>query len=185
MISPLYRALPRLLLAGMCFGASSASADIESCTEAHAAGQRQENLGHLKEALAAFQSCASDAACPLPIRNECTQLYTTVDRRLPSVVISVADGEGNDLVDVRVFSGGTLVADGLDGRPVSIDPGLHEFRFELPTGKELTKSVVVRQGEKDRLVSVRLPGTVVMTSEYVPAPTVMQRVVAPLLHAYE
>ena len=37
-----------------------ASADTQSCTDAHASGQRAENAGHLKEALASFQDCASD-----------------------------------------------------------------------------------------------------------------------------
>ena len=134
-----------------------AQANTESCTEAHASGQRDENAGHLKEALASFQECASDAACPLPIRNECTELYTTVERRLPTIVFSVVDESGNDVVDVKVSSADLGIASGLDGRPVAVNPGLHSFRFELPGGEVLSKSVVVRQGEKDRVVSVRLP----------------------------
>lgn len=137
--------------------AQSAAASTESCTRAHAAGQREENAGHLKEALASFQACASDAECPLPIRNECTQLYTTVEGRLPTLVFSVIDGNGNDVVDVQTWSGDTLLVSGLDGRPVAVNPGLHALRFELPTGEVLTKSIVVRQGEKDRILSLKLP----------------------------
>ncbi len=134
-----------------------AAASTESCTRAHAAGQREENAGHLKEALASFQECASDAECPLPIRNECTQLYTTVEGRLPTIVFSIVDAHGNDLVDVKTSSGDTLIASSLDGRPVAVNPGLHAFRFELPSGEVLTKSIVVRQGEKDRIVALKLP----------------------------
>jgi hypothetical protein len=134
-----------------------ASASMESCTQAHAAGQREENGGRLKEALASFQECASDSECPLPIRNECTSLYTKVESRLPTLVFSVVDDRGNDVTDVRVSSNGSAIASGLDGRPVPVNPGLHEFRFELPGGQELTKSVVVRQGEKDRIVNLTLP----------------------------
>lgn len=152
-------------LRGFCLGmvafvltlSQSASASTESCTRAHAAGQREENAGHLKEALASFQTCASDAECPLPIRNECTQLYTTVEGRLPTLVFSVIDGNGNDVVDVQTWSGDTLLVSGLDGRPVAVNPGLHALRFELPTGEVLTKSIVVRQGEKDRILSLKLP----------------------------
>ena len=134
-----------------------ASANTESCTQAHAAGQREENAGHLKEALTHFQECASDAACPLPIRNECTSLYSTVEGRLPTLVFSVVDSNGNDVTDVRVTSGEAQIADGLYGRPTAIDPGRHELRFELPDGQSVTKSVVVRQGEKDRIVAIKLP----------------------------
>jgi hypothetical protein len=134
-----------------------ASASMDSCTQAHAAGQREENAGQLKEALASFEVCASDAECPLPIRNECTSLYSKVEGRLPTLVFSVVDDRGNDIVDVRVSSGDTQIANGLDGRPVAVNPGLHEFRFDLPGGEVLTKSVAVRQGEKDRIVSLTLP----------------------------
>ncbi len=134
-----------------------ARADTQSCTEAHASGQREENAGHLKEALASFEQCASDAACPLPIRNECTELYTRVENRLPTIVFSVVDESGNDVVDVKVSSADLSIASGLDGRPVAVNPGLHAFRFELPGGEVVTKSAVVRQGEKDRVISVRLP----------------------------
>lgn len=134
-----------------------ASADAESCTQAHATGQREENAGHLKDALLSFRACASDAQCPLPIRNECTNLYTTVEGRLPTLVFSVVDEGGNDVNDVRVSSADALIVSGLDGRPIAVNPGLHEFRFELPGGQTLTKSVVVRQGEKDRIVALKLP----------------------------
>lgn len=134
-----------------------ASASMESCTQAHAAGQRAENAGHLKEALSSFQECASDSECPLPIRNECTSLYTKVEGRLPTVVFSVIDHLGNDVTEVRVLSGDETIASSLDGRPLAVDPGKHEFRFELPNGETLTKPVVVRQGEKDRIVNLTLP----------------------------
>jgi hypothetical protein len=147
-----------LLLAGVVYLLPQpASASMESCTQAHAAGQRAENAGHLKEALASFQECASDSECPLPIRNECTSLYTKVEGRLPTVVFSVVDHLGNDVTDVRVLSGDATIASSLDGRPLSVDPGKHDFRFELPNGETLTKSVVVRQGEKDRIVNLTLP----------------------------
>lgn len=147
-----------LLIAGLVLTlAQPASASTESCTRAHATGQREENAGHLKEALASFQECASDSECPLPIRNECTQLYTTVEGRLPTMVFSIVDSHGNDVVDVKAWSGDTLLASGLDGRPVAVNPGLHELRFVLSSGETLSKSVVVRQGEKDRIVSLQLP----------------------------
>lgn len=146
----------------------SASANTESCTQAHAAGQREEHAGQLKQALANFQLCAADAECPLPIRNECTSLFTKVEARVPTVVFSVVDDRGNDVTDVRVSSADGEVANGLDGRPIAVNPGKHEFRFAFPNGEVLTKSVVVRPGEKDRVVSLTLP-----RSEFAsPAPAV-------------
>ncbi len=153
----LIRSLGLGLVALVLTHARPAAAGTESCTRAHAAGQREQNAGHLKQALASFQMCASDAECPLPIRNECTQLYTTVEARLPTLVFSVVDASGNDVVDVQISSGDTALASGLDGRPIAVNPGLHTLRFELASGEVLTKSVVVRQGEKDRIISLKLP----------------------------
>lgn len=137
----------------------AASASTESCTQAHAGGQREENAGRLKEALTYFEECAADADCPLPIRNECTSLYSKVEARLPTLVFSVVDDTGNDVTDVRISSADTEIANGLDGRPIAINPGRHELRYELPGGQVITKGVVVRQGEKDRIVAVKLPRT--------------------------
>lgn len=152
-----WRRLLLLTVAVTIMHPQRAAADAESCTQAHATGQREENAGQLKEALASFRTCASDAECPLPIRNECTSLYSTVEGRLPTVVFSVVDAVGNDVTDVRVSSADVQIASGLDGRPVAINPGLHELRFVLPGGEVLTKSIVVRQAEKDRIVSLTLP----------------------------
>lgn len=144
-----------LLVGAMLTFVRVAAADAVSCTKTHAAGQREEKSGLLGDALISFRQCASDVDCPRPIRNECAELFTAVEVKLPTVVFSVVDAEDNDIADVRVSSASGVLATGLDGRPVAVDPGSHDLRFELPSGQVLTKTILVRQGEKDRLVSVR------------------------------
>ena len=157
MTTATFHALQALLVGAVLTLARGAAADAVSCTRTHAAGQRQEKSGYLGDALLSFRQCASDMKCPRPIRTECTERYTAVEARLPTIVFSVVDDHDNDIVDVRVSSASGVIAEGLDGRPVGVDPGSHDLRFELATGQVVTKTVVVRQGEKDRIVSVRVP----------------------------
>ena len=44
----------------------------------------------------------------------------------------------------------------LDGRPVRLDPGKHRFRFVLPWGDVLTSDAWIREGEKNRVVTVQV-----------------------------
>jgi hypothetical protein len=136
--------------------AASAAADVESCTAAHASGQREAKAGHLKRASELFTTCGSDDSCPEAIRNECMELFSKLDNAIPTLTFSVSDAQGKDVTAVKVYAGEELIRDGLDGRPIPIDPGLYHFRFQLASGEVLNSDVVVREGEKNRVVAVSL-----------------------------
>ncbi len=57
----------------------------------------------------------------------------------------------------KVYSDDTLLADGLDGRAIELEPGKYHFRFALPDNSSLSSDVLIREGEKNRLVEVRAP----------------------------
>ncbi|HVH41339.1 MAG TPA: hypothetical protein VM925_03320, partial [Labilithrix sp.] len=59
-----------------------------------------------------------------------------------------------DVTAVRVLIDGDLVAEKLDGRPVAVDPGEHSFKYETAGAAPVTETVLIRQGETNRLVSV-------------------------------
>ncbi|MGC4092889.1 MAG: hypothetical protein QM756_34390 [Polyangiaceae bacterium] len=150
-----------MLLAGAVGIATSLSpraarADAASCSAAHTSGQRETNAGHLKSASDAFRACASDETCPQEIKNECMSRYQEVSALTPSLVFGVQSDSG-DITQVKVWNGSQLLTDALDGRQIQIDPGKYQFRFVLPSGEELTSDVLVREGEKNRLVTVRAP----------------------------
>lgn len=134
---------------------SAAHADTKSCVQAHSSAQREAKAGRLKEAAQLYTSCGSDATCPEQLRTECTELLETVRRGVPSVIFSVIDKNGADTSSVKVYAGDELLADGLDGRALELDPGKYHLRFVLSDGSELASDVVVREAEKNRLVQVR------------------------------
>lgn len=134
-----------------------ARADAGACMNLHASGQREMKAGRMKLASQQFMQCASDDSCPAAVRGECMTLFETVERTTPSVIFSVVDDQGSDVTNVvRVFSGDTLLMETLDGRAVPVDPGKHQFRFELPWGQVVHTDVLIREGEKNRVVSIKV-----------------------------
>jgi hypothetical protein len=146
-----------LLIAATCWqlDAGDARADTKACVAAHASAQRETKTGHLREAARLYTSCGSDLACPEQLRSECGELLDGVRRIIPSVIFSVIDKTGADTTTVKIYSGDTLISDGIDGRAVELDPGKYQLRFVLQDGSTLTSDVVVREGEKNRLVQVK------------------------------
>jgi hypothetical protein len=149
-----------LVLAPGLFGLMSASArpaaaDAKTCIRAHSTGQRESKAGHLRLASQLFTTCGSDETCPDQLRKECAEFLESVKRTIPTVIFSVLDETGADVSSARVFSGDDPLADSLDGRAIEIDPGKYHLRFVLSGGETLITDVVIREGEKDRLVQVK------------------------------
>jgi hypothetical protein len=134
----------------------AAWADAKTCAASHASGQREVKAGRLRLASELFTTCGSDESCPEQIRTECTEFLESVRQTVPTVILSVVDDAGNDVSNVRVFSTDELLTEQLDGRALELDPGKHRLRFVLPWGDVLSSDVLIREGEKNRLVEVRL-----------------------------
>jgi hypothetical protein len=133
-----------------------ASADAGSCVSLHASGQRGIKAGSLRQALNDFRACGSDESCPSAVRNECMELYASTERTLPTVIFTVVDEHGGDVAAVKVFSGTELLAEALDGRALPMDPGKHQLRFELPWGETETQEILIREGEKNRAINLKV-----------------------------
>lgn len=130
-------------------------ADTKACIASHASAQREAKAGHLKQASQLYTQCGSDPTCPEQLRSECAELLEKIRNNVPSVIFSVIDGKGADQTSVKVYADEALVTDGLDGRPIELDPGKYHFRFVLPDGSTLTSDVLVREGDKNRVIEVR------------------------------
>jgi hypothetical protein len=96
--------------------------------------------------------------CPKVIQQDCSEWMKELLTILPTVVPSARNKKGRDIVDVKVSIDGKVVAETLDGKALPIDPGVHTFRFESPRARLAEEKVVVRQGEKNRIVAVVLEG---------------------------
>lgn len=151
-------ALPAALLAASLVVAPAARAsDVKlECVEAHERGQVSRNAGGLLAARSRFTECARDA-CPTLVRQECAQWLVEVEASLPSVVIEAHDAQGHDALDVRLLVDGAVVRERLDGMPVSLDPGQHTLRLEMPGASppsSVEQSLMLRAGEKQRRIAI-------------------------------
>lgn len=126
------------------------------CADAYLAAQRLRKEAELLAARQNLLRCARDQ-CPPVVKPDCVQWLAEVEEAIPTIVFAAKGLDGRDTTAVRVSLDGELLADRIDGKPVALDPGVHQVRFELteaaaePAAQE--ERIVVRQGEKNRLVA--------------------------------
>jgi hypothetical protein len=123
------------------------------CAAAYEKSQESRATGKLRDAREALVICAQEA-CPNFVQTDCAQWLTEVQRELPTIVISVKDKHGDDTVDVKVSMDGEPFLEALDGKGAAVDPGMHKFRFELEGADPIDQQILIRQGQKDRVVEV-------------------------------
>ena len=151
--------LPRVSLA--------AEPTVTDCLAASEAAVAERTNQRLRAARSQLLICSA-ASCPVDIREECAHGVIEMNRAIPTVVFTVKDASGEELTTVKVSADGNVVANQLDGRAISLDPGIHDLVFESAGNARKTVRLVLHEGEKSR------SETVVLT------PTVIQRGVAPL-----
>ena len=125
------------------------------CAAAFEEGQELEKAGRLVEARGKFVSC-SDEACPAVVRDECASMLPRVESSLPTIVPGLRDLQGNDVVAAEVSLDGVVLTKTLDGQPIAVNPGPHTLRFVAPNAAPVERQVVVRVGEKNRVITVDL-----------------------------
>ncbi len=153
-----------------------AVARADSKAECIAASEKAQQLKDDRKLIKAREQllvCGRDV-CPGPVRKDCADMLQQVDSRLPSVVVRAKGKNGEDLVDVKVTADGNVLTEKLDGRAISLDPGVHAFHFETAGADPIDQSVVVGEGEQNRALSVQFgkppgeQGTPATTSKGVP-----------------
>lgn len=151
--------LHQLIATSVCLGwvggASAAEPSVDQCLDASERGQRQRDDGELKAARESFVSC-SNQACPAVVQKDCVSWLSDVERRLPSLVISVKDPDGNDVGEVELRLDDATEGQTLDGSALVMDPGKRTFHFSRRGFKRQSLDVVVREGERARIVEVVL-----------------------------
>ena len=132
--------------------APAAEQEKQACVAAADQGQLVRDAGKYAEATIQFTRCAADE-CPAIVRAQCGLWLGQVLDAMPTVVFAMTDASAHDLTDVRVLEDGKVLANALDGRPVRLDPGAHEIRFEAAGHDPVVASVVLRAGDKNRTVT--------------------------------
>jgi hypothetical protein len=92
------------------------------------------------------------SACPHFVREACQKELADIDAAQPTLVLAAQDAKGADLVDVRVEVDGRALLARLGAEAVPIDPGEHVLGFFRAGQPPMLQHVLVRVGEKNRLV---------------------------------
>jgi hypothetical protein len=104
--------------------------DIDQCIDSSEKAVAQRKAGKLIEARASLARCSA-STCPQAVSTSCQQRLGDVIRSIPSIVFTAKDGSGNDLAAVKLSVDGAAYSDHLDGSAIELDPGEHDFRFEV------------------------------------------------------
>ena len=163
-----------LLTFAVLAAAPRASADPtkQECISANEAGQDQQRAGKLRAAREQLAVCVA-VSCPAAIRQDCAQRLDDVARAAPSVIFAAKGASGDDLTAVRVVMDDAPLLDHLDGKAIDVDPGPHRFRFQAEGFAPKDRTVVVRMGEKDRIVEIELRPVEFAPSVVPPQPAVV------------
>jgi hypothetical protein len=135
------------------FDAHSAHAGSKECIAAADEGQKLRDDGKLTEARERFITCAAKA-CPSVIAKQCSQWLTDADQNTPTVTFRALDDQGKETFTVKVSIDGAQVASTIEARALPINPGEHIVRFELADGRSLEDRVLLRPGEKNRMIEL-------------------------------
>jgi hypothetical protein len=119
------------------------------CIEANTQAQHSRTDGKLAAARAQFEMC-SDPHCPRLVRDDCTKRLNDLDDAQPTIIFEAKSPTGADISVVKVSLDNTVVTEKLDGTPLSFDPGEHIFTFEVAGQPTITKTFVLKEGEKGR-----------------------------------
>jgi len=144
------------MMLALCSGSRGARAEDSKkaqCASSYEKSQELRAAGSLKAAHEMLVQCAQDY-CPAFVQSDCAQWLTEVTRDLPTIVVVAKDKAGEDTTAVTVTMDGAEFLSQLDGKAVAVDPGPHTFHFELAGAEPVEQQIVIRQGQKDRVVSV-------------------------------
>jgi hypothetical protein len=141
----------------------------EECASSYENAQKLRREGKLSDARKELVHCGS-ATCPALLTPYCVQWLREVDASLPSVVVVARDPKGAETDDVRVFLDGQLATSRLDGRPISLDPGKHHFRYEHDGSPILEEDVFMHTGEQNRRLELSFKAFPVIATPWVPPP---------------
>src|SRR3954468_5054376 len=102
----------------------------EQCMSANEDATVLRKRGKLAAARTSLQACMV-STCPAVIHDDCSKLLDDVNAATPSLAFNPGEGAA-PLTNVTVLVDNEPFADRLDGTPLPVDPGLHEFKFFVP-----------------------------------------------------
>jgi hypothetical protein len=149
------------------------------CAKLFQSAKQLEEAGHLRDAVKTLDECGARRSCG-SIARQCQLRYTRLEMEIPSIVPVLKDEAGAPVTEVTLAMDGEPLTGKLDGRPVAVDPGIHEFVFKTDKGVVTTQKIVVVQGQRNRQIDISLQKAEQTTLAALPPPppdsSVAQRV---------
>jgi hypothetical protein len=160
-------AVAGIVIAGVT-SAGSARADA-TCIAAYEQTQTLRKDGKPGAAKAQAAICARDS-CPALLTKDCTKWLAELEPLIPSVILDPRAPAGGVRTDVRVKLDGAALSEKIDGKPMVVEPGSHTFVFEAEGAAPVERILVVREGEKNKKVTVTMapPVTAVALERPIP-----------------
>jgi len=135
-----------------------AANDSRVCSAEYKHAQSLEKAEHLRAAQEEYLECAN-SSCSSALQRICGIRHTQLNSEIPSFVPVVTDGTGKNYVLVEVKADNELLTSRLDGSALNLDPGKHTITFSTDDGVIATKSLIMIQGQRNRIVEVSYPLT--------------------------
>lgn len=132
-----------------------ALADQPACVSAYEQAQTLRKDGKPMAAKAQAQVCAQ-SSCPALLNKDCTKWVNELDALVPTVVLDPRAPTGGLRADVRVKIDGTPTSEKIDGHPIPVEPGAHMFTFEADGAVTVEQAAAVKEGEKNKKITVTL-----------------------------
>jgi hypothetical protein len=129
--------------------ALAAKTDAQACKAARDSARTFRSDKHLRDAWEKLAICAA-ATCPTDVKKECGRMSVEVEAAIPTIIFTAKDASGREVKAVEVNMDGHPLADKLDGSPLEVDPGVHEFTFAAEGWAPVTLKLDVGAGEKRR-----------------------------------
>jgi hypothetical protein len=126
-----------------------------ACIAPYENAQELRQAQHLLRARQQLLVCTAPA-CPEIVHADCTKWLGEVIDAIPTVVFAASVGSENTF-DVSVAMDGAPLVTRLDGKPIEVDPGLHEFVFQHEGSPSLSRKIIVPARDKDQVISVAWP----------------------------
>lgn len=142
--------------------------DANACIDASETGQRARNASDLLTARSLFETCA-DRECPHVVREDCVRWVDEVIQQTPSIVVAAVDRAGKDVFDGRILVDGREISAELDGKEIPLNPGTRSIEVVRADGSRLAEKILVRAGQKRRIVTLRSPSSAAAASPAVPS----------------
>ncbi len=127
--------------------------EATACVAAYQQAQESRTSGKLRQADELLQSCVKES-CGAAVAQQCRAALAQLELDIPSVIPVVTDRDGGHLIDVQVAVDGQALTSLLDGRGLTVDPGLRELTFSTDRGVFHTEKLMIVEGQRNRLISV-------------------------------